>query len=715
MGINTQLQNFKNRLANEIVEPAWGWGFRVAISVTLPVLLSIFSGNPNYFWMVIAGETVSIVELKGSAGFRSRLLIAAVIFAVLFTIIGGLAGGHLWWSVLLMFPIALGCGLMKNLGDWGLGLAINIYLFYLISSSHPPPTVAAFWDRIYFVGLGGLWALCVGVFSFSFLPQGKPYRRTIAHIWKAVENLMVLVSNDWDLGTKKSSIRAIYLKEKEIRTAIDASLALYGNLYDEKKQQPENERKLSYARRCASMASLQIISITNNAALLFKKPLSQAFIIQMHTILKVLEQLSNRMGFYFYTIKEEELLLIQSRLERLNKFKTNLSTFEESKIPECERIIHHINRFAHLVELSVKTVSSEKEKMMISQYSLMQTLNILHPKHLQNNIRQFLNFDNLTLRYALRMAITATLGLGLAMFYFPNHGYWLPLTIIIVSQPFFGATLKKGIQRSVGTIAGVILGSLIMIAPYAHITKHFMVVFGAILMIYNLRKNYSWAAFFITIFLIGLLSTENQVSNALLIERIISTALGAAMAIISGFLLFPSWDKKLLPNYLGKAVAANYKYFQFLFNAQVSEQEQKPWVVYKIAAESSNSNAFDSLNRYITEPKYRSKNVGAAYFTAITYNIRITRELNAFIDEKEAIDTDANLITGAPLKPLLLQIDTLFKHTIALLKTNYAIEIDEYTLYPTAQYDVLNISAQQKINLERLHIELSALYASLEH
>lgn len=714
MAIAKQLDTFKNRLANEIVEPAWGWGFRVAISVIVPVLLSIFSGNANYFWMVIAAETVSIVELKGSAGFRSRLLVAAIIFSVIFTVIGSLVGSYIWLSVLLMFPIALGCGLMKNLGDWGLGLAINIYLFYLISSAHPPATTAIFIDRVQFVALGGLWALCVGVFSFSFLPQGKPYRRTIAHIWKAVENLMVLVSNDWDMAAKKSSIRAMYLKEKEIRVAIDASLALYGNLYDEKKQQPENEKKLSYARRCASMASLQIISIANNATELFKKPLSQAFIIQMHTILKVLEQLSNRMGFYFYTLKEEELILIQSRLERLNQFRENLLTFEESSIPECQRIQHHINRFANLVELSVKTVSG-KEKMMLSQYSLMQTLNILHPKHLQNNIRQFLNFDNLTLRYALRMAITATLGLGLAMFYFPNHGYWLPLTIIIVSQPFFGATLKKGIQRSVGTIVGVILGSLIMMLPYAHITRHFMVLFGAVLMIYNLRKNYSWAAFFITIFLIGLMSAENQVSNELLVERIISTTVGAAMAITSGFLLFPSWDKKLLPNYLSKAIIANYKYFQFLFNAQVSEQEQKPWVIYKIAAESSNSNAFDSLNRYFTEPKYRSKNIGAAYFTAITYNIRITRELNAFVDEQDARDTEKGLQQGNNLVPLLLQIDTLFKQTIELLKRIESIEVDEYALYPTEQYHLSRLSPQQQVNLERLHIELSALYASLEH
>jgi uncharacterized membrane protein YccC len=233
-------------------------------------------------------------------------------------------------------------------------------------------------------------------------------------------------------------------------------------------------------------------------------------------------------------------------------------------------------------------------------------------------------------------------------------------------------------------------------------------------MIYNLRKNYSWAAFFITIFLIGLLSAENQVSTNILLERVVVTALGAVMAVISGFLLFPSWDKKLLPNYLSKAVIANYKYYQFLLGVREAEQQQKPWVIYKIAAESSNSNAFDSLNRYLTEPKYRAnKNIGAAYFTAITYNIRITRELNAYVDEKEA--GEASPTIKLPADKLIRQIDELFQKTITLLKGMPDITIDETGIYPEMSYADIMVSAQQKINLERLHIELSALYSSLMH
>jgi hypothetical protein len=43
------------------------------------------------------------------------------------------------------------------------------------------------------------------------------------------------------------------------------------------------------------------------------------------------------------------------------------------------------------------------------------------------------------------------------------------------------------------------------------------------------------------------------------------------------------------------------------------------------------------------------------------------------------------------------------------------ITIDETGIYPEMSYAAIMVSAQQKINLERLHIELSALYSSLIH
>lgn len=705
----------KKRLDNEIIEPAWGWGFRVAISVILPTILSIYTGNHDLFWMIVAAETVSIVELKGSAGLRSRLLIAALSFSVLFTIIGSLVGLSPYLAVLLLFPVAFATGLMKNLGDWGLALALNIYLFYLLASNHPTHSWPELMERTAYVAAGGVWAMAVGIFSFSFLPQGKPYRRTIAHIWLAVEQLVALVANSWDTKAKRSSVRAIYLKEKDIRKAIDESIAQFSTLYGNK--QNATDQQLSYARRCASLASLQIINVAGLSEKLFKEALDPLFKAQIFSILKVLEQIANRMGFFFYTTKDEELLLLQSRLKRLQQFQEQLSKMPDATKQNSQDLLLHISRFSRLVNISIQTVAGSKEGRIYQQYSLLQTLNILHPRHLIHNLRQFINFDNLTLKYALRMAIAAMFSYLIGVLYLPQHSYWLPLTTIIVTQPFFGATLKRGIERSIGTVAGVVAGGLLLMLPFAFAIRYILIFFGAILMIYNLRKNYAWAAFFISLFLIGLMSTGDEVDRSLIIERILATFIGGAISIISGFILFPAWDKKLLPKYLTQAIAANYKYFIHLFYDLKEQPDSQTWVQYKIAAESSNSNAYDSLNRYLTEPKYREKNLVPAYFTAITYNIRITRELNFYQDDKEAEDTQKRVESRHEdsVIPMLTNIHYFFQQSISLLEQRYELDMginwtDEKTIKST-----LAPSEHQWQCVERLYLELKALNSGLIH
>ncbi len=704
----------KKRLSNEIVEPAWGWGFRVAIAVILPTFLSIYTGNHDFFWMIVAAETVSIVELKGSAGLRLRLLIAAIAFTVLFTIIGSLVGSFPYLAVLLLLPIALATGLMKNLGDWGLALALNVYLFYLIASNHPTHNWSDLAERISYVALGGIWAMLVGVFSFSFLPQGKPYRRTIAHIWLAVEQLAALVANNWDTKTKRSSIRAIYLKEKNIRKATDESLALFSALYDSKQKQSAIDKKMSYARRCATISGLQVISIAEQSERLFKEALDPLFKAQLFSLLKLVEQIANRMGYYCYTMKDEELLLIQTRLKRIAQFDVQFLKMPDAERKNSKELLMHIRRYSRLVELSLNTLAGNKEKRIYRQYSLLQTLNILHPKHLTLNIKQFLNFDNLTLKYALRMSIAASLSYLIGVMYFPEHSYWLPLTTIIVTQPFFGATLRRGIERSIGTVAGVLLGGLLLALPHPEIMRYMLIFFGAVLMIYNLRKNYAWAAFFISLFLIGLMADNEQVSMALIVERILATIIGAAISILGGFLLFPAWDKKLLPKYLTNAVKANYNYFFYLFYEQ---DAQNPWSQFKIAAESSNSNAYDSLNRYLNEPKYREKNQAAAYFTAITYNIRITRELNFYQDDSEAEDTQkqVNNREQQSIIPLLNKIHHLFQQTISLLDERYQLEKNIDWNAEKALKNSINPGEHQWQCMERLYLELKALYSGLQH
>lgn len=80
-----------------------------------------------------------------------------------------------------------------------------------------------------------------------------------------------------------------------------------------------------------------------------------------------------------------------------------------------------------------------------------------------------------------------------------NLGYWILLTTVFVCQPNYSATKVRLRQRIIGTILGVVVGSLL---PYLNPTlelKLGLVVLTSTLFFFFRSNNYSFSTFFITL------------------------------------------------------------------------------------------------------------------------------------------------------------------------------------------------------------------------
>lgn len=718
MGISTSYQLFNKRLQTQYREPAWGWGIRVAMSVTLPLLWGFVYDRPHEaVWMAIAAECVSFIELKGNIGQRVRLLVSASILSVMFCLVGSLAGHYLWTSLTGMLIVGFLSGLFKNLGDRGMGLALSVYIFYIVTSALPTKGWDDLADRCLWVALGALWTLVVGLFSFLFIRVGTPYRRTIADIWKSVAALAAASAKGWDGQGTRSSVREIYLKEKDVRTAIDHSLSLFEETIDQVQKSQKDKYAWAQSRRYASLVSLHILQMSETAELLPKLPIDRQLTVQLHGVFRVMEQLCERMEIYLLSLRQEERLLVFSRVERLRKLSDVIMELVETQDPALQKPIKKIlvlaERVAKLVEGSLESLSQPKEVRVFRSYSFVQTLNILHPKYIKNNVRQLLHFDNITTRYAFRIGVSTMVGAFLSRFLFSHHGYWIPLTTIIVSQPYFGATLKKGLERSLGTVAGILVGTGFLWLPFTHPTvpRLFLVFVSSILLIYFLRRQYSVATFFITLMLIGLLSIEPHFDGALLSIRVVSTVIGSALAIIAGFLLVPAWDKDLLPKYLAEAITTNFLYFQNTFY----NGDYTPWTKSKRVAESKNSNAFDSFMRYMQEPVMRKRKGFANYYNLLTHNVRVTRELNNYHSETELDDNKIPIREKETFYQLLNECDDYFRENAKILKKsgNSFIEERFYKTFPEAGFQSVTPTEAQLVFIEKMLIELKGIHSGL--
>lgn len=736
MGLASSIQSFDKKFQNQYLEPSWGWGLRVAISVTVPLIWGAVYGNGSGAeWMAIAAECVSFIELKGNIGQRIRLLLSASVLSILFCIVGSIAGNILWIALPGIFIVGFLSGLFKNLGDRGMGLALSVYIFYIIASAYPVADSEALWARCGWVALGSLWTALVGLCSFLFIRIGTPYRRTIAAIWRSVAALAQASGKGLDGRHTRSSVRDIYLKEKDVRTAIDNSLSLFEETVDQVNKKQKEKYALAQSRRIASLVSLHIIQISELTEQLIKRTNNRPFTLQFYSLFRTIELIGERMDIFLLTLKEEERIVVSSRVDRLKKLSLFIAEQPEAEMQHLavfvKKILVLTDRVVKLVDKSLEILSNPDERRVYKSYSFIQTLNILHPRYLSNNIKQLFNPDRVTTKYALRIGIAAFIGAfigflladnsffslwmqrryGFTLIELNHHGYWIPFTTIIVSQPYFGATLKKGIERTVGTLAGIIVGSVFLMLPFPDLSRFVLVFVSSIFLIYFLRRQYSIAAFFITLMLVGLLAIEPTFNEGLMYARLFCTVIGSILAISAGFLLLPAWDKNELPKFLAEAFIANYTYFKETF---YNREGQATWTKLKRTAETKNSIAYDSFTRFMQEMRGRKKGY-ANYYYMLTHNVRITRELNNFHSETELEQEKVPIREKTKFYQMLNECDDLFRANLILtIKAgNKFVDANLTKTFPENGFTNMTPTENQLVFVEKVLIELKAIQTGL--
>lgn len=694
------------------------WGIRMTIAVIVPLFYGVYTHrNAEAMWIIIAAESICWVELKGSFAQRVRILLGGAFLALVFGFAGCISSGNLWLGLLLMLVVVFIASLFKNLGERGSGLSLAVYVMFITANAYPVADFDATLERCGYIALGGAWTFLVGTIASLFMSEQTPYKRSIAFIWKSTASLAAIIDHGWDGKTQKAGIREIYLKEKEVNAAIESSLQLYDKRAYQNDHDSENARQMAHLRRTAYLTSATLMTLAEELDGIKSSLLSGEQKQSVHAILKSISVICERMTIYTVTSKSEEEMLLRSRIIRLQNM---CALLRESNIPVSEQrsvkyVLHFTERIVRLVEEGMANINFVAgDKKVYRSYSLMKTLLILHHKHWINTIRRLANFNTHSFRYALRTAIVATIALFIDKWFDIDHGYWLPFTVMIVVQPYFGATIKKALDRVLGTILGVVIGGLLLALPPDLHTKEILLVVCPVLMVYFLRTQYSVATFFISIFLVALFAAENSLSNEVIITRTLCTIGGAALAVAGEFALLPTWDKKWLPRHIAEAIHANYNYFLFTFYPN-NFSSLHQWTHYRRVSESSNSNAFDSFNRYLQEPTSKNKDFNL-YYQMVSHCIRITRELNNYHIES---DVQKRVLQRNDFEQQKIKINECLQRfnqvEFALKKLNWDKDKSvQQEIIEQAPVSYIPLNDTQFIYLDKLNVELNAFVRDMD-
>jgi uncharacterized membrane protein YgaE (UPF0421/DUF939 family) len=699
-------------IQNESFEPMISWGLRMALSGTLPILWGLAYNRLNdAAWITLTAEAISWVEMKGSFSWRVRTLLFSAVLAMAFSLLGTITGFSVWLSVICMLFAGFLATLLKNIGDRASGLGLSVYLTFIIFNAYPATDYTEVKHRMLLVAVGAAWPVLVGLFISLLMPAEEPFRRQIALIWRSVSALAetVLLKDTKNDAAFKDDI---YLKEKDIRTAIDNSYQFYGKMVHQVSNKDNQKYQLALLRKIAGLVGAHVIAIAEEMEFIDVTTLDEGLRVKAATLLGALKEAVSRMSVFVITTRPEDKLLTVSQVNRL---KNLVELIRQYPLPADEKQRNAINRILQLSERISRLMVSALQRMeqmgrdvrVFRSYSLIKTSFILKPRYLLRNIRTLFNFSSHTTRYALRSAIAAAIGLFIYKWFNIDHGYWMPFSVMIIIQPYFGATFKKAMDRIAGTLLGGIAGGLVLQIPTGMHVKEVILFFTFIFMVYFIRRNYAVAAFVITINLVLLFNIEAAFSYTLLATRAICTIGGALLAIAAGFALLPTWDKKWLPAHLADAINCNYEYFRATF---FSAPYLPAWTKNKRHAESKNSDVFDSFNRYLQEPGNEKSEV---YYDLITHNIRITRNLNNIHLEQEEKRQSGTLEDGTAGQAAIMECLQLFNKVRDYLP-GLSGGIATHTVDGNSGVPAFSLNEAQMRSVEKLKIELKTMLAGLQ-
>ncbi|MCP4475816.1 MAG: hypothetical protein GY821_14865 [Gammaproteobacteria bacterium] len=156
--------------------------------------------------------------------------------------------------------------------------------------------------------------------------------------------------------------------------------------------------------------------------------------------------------------------------------------------------------------------------------------------------------DRYLIHKACRITISIAIALLICHFGHIQRATWVTLSVLVVTQANIGTSVKRGIERLIGTFVGVIGGILLahlLFAPYPHTL--YLSYFIMLLTFLSLFRHYTLGIGLATALLAAafyLLKPAGMTINQFMIARFFDTLLGIIIALSGEIFIFP---KTLLP------------------------------------------------------------------------------------------------------------------------------------------------------------------------
>ncbi|HEY0029977.1 MAG TPA: FUSC family protein, partial [Bacteroidia bacterium] len=292
---------------------------------------------------------------------------------------------------------------------------------------------------------------------------------------------------------------------------------------------------------------------------------------------------------------DEEVKTLKTKIDSIETENAAQKLVLRKIIVNIRNLLYDLNNIEQYFETGIKRKKTNVD------HSHFVTHQSLDPKILWNN----LNLESVSFRHAIRVSLACIIGFLVAkIFPYGAHSYWILLTIAFIIKPAFSLTKQRNIERIIGTVAGGLIGVIILLLVKSTTALFIIMVVFMIATYSFMRINYLAMVFCVTPYVLILFSFLGTEFRVIATERIIDTLIGCAIAFSASYFLFPNWEAAQLKNFMQGIVKANASYLEKIIRAMSGEKVEE--LEYKLARKEvylNSANLSAAFQRMLSEPK----------------------------------------------------------------------------------------------------------------
>jgi uncharacterized membrane protein (TIGR01666 family) len=597
-------------------------GVRITLEIIIPTLIfSYFGYLETGITLSLGALCVSISDGPGPVIHKRNGMLYCNIFIFISAVLTGLFNGNIILLGILILAASFIFTMFSVYGSRAASVGFAALLLMILRMTDITPSGEVLEDSLLILG-GGVWYMLVALLLFRITPY-RPAQRSLGDCIHETSKYLFIKS---ELYEPDSDIDDLYDKLLKQQVSVNEKQDAVRELLF------KNRSLLKESTRTGRLLVLTFVDVVDIFEQIMASWYDYSSLRKKFSQSGILQEIS-------FAIKNiaHEMDGIGEAIQSNNTYKKNFDLAVDlrslkqqiDQLPDGQNTMMLKKILVNLRTLGEKTddilkyfqedISAKGSLRSHNEYSRFVTHQKINGVVFKNN----LNFKSGIFRHSLRVMIACGVGYALSkLLMHGHHSYWILMTIIIILKPAYSLTKQKNADRLLGTVAGGIIG-LLLLYFVEDKTVLFLCILFFMLGTYTFKTlNYIVMVVFLTPYVLILFHFLGLGALDVAGERLLDTAVGSALAFLASYFLFPQWESENLRGYMADVLKANIEYLEKL--KIIFSGNKISSIDYKLMRKElfvSTANLAGALHRTLSEPKSKQGHVREIYEFVVLNNV----------------------------------------------------------------------------------------------